>query len=271
MDTDRDRMNSDGSNTDGSKPDGLKSDERSEGSNASARGASGRPGTREAYALREGHQQPGLSALDHMPGAEVVCPDGIAGQLDMLGVRPHSDEITHLIVRRGFLFQRDVLVPADWVDQVSPDTNQIHLKARLSQLAGMPEYQKGPDLLGLAWNLATLPIRLPLQLLLQRWQEGRIDTQEKMIRAARTLRKQDDLRMRDLDPRAFDKSARQVAHLINLNTASPEELEEIKGIGPSLAQEIVMLRPIESLDDLLHALPEISPQTAERLRKVTTL
>ncbi|MNK70511.1 Helix-hairpin-helix motif protein [compost metagenome] len=212
-----------------------------------------------------------LSALDHMPGAEVVSPDGIAGQLDMLGVRPHSDEITHLVVRRGFLFQRDVLVPIDWVDQVSPETNQIHLKARVSQVDAMPEYRRGPDLVGMAWNLATLPLRLPLQLAFQRWQNGRLETQERMIRAARRQRAQDDLRMREMDPTAFDKAARRGAHLINLNTAGKEELEEINGIGPSLAQAIIDRRPIESLDALIHQLQELSPQTAERLRKVTTL
>lgn len=212
-----------------------------------------------------------LSALDHMPGAEVVSPDGIAGQLDMLGVRPDSDEITHLIVRRGFLFQRDVLIPIDWVDQVSPETNQIHLKARVSQVAAMPEYRRGPDLAGMAWNLATLPVRLPLQMLLERWQEGRLETQDRMIRAARRQRAQDDLRMQEADPSAFDKAARSGAHLINLNMASKEELEEINGIGPSLAQAIIDNRPISSLDELIARLHELSPQTAERLRKVTTL
>lgn len=212
-----------------------------------------------------------LSALDHMPGAEVVSPDGIAGQLDMIGVRPHSDEITHLIVRRGFLFQRDVLIPIDWVDQVSPDTNQIHLKARVSQVAASPEYRRGPDLVGMAWNLATLPVRLPMQLLMQRWQEGRLETQDRMIRAARRQRAQDNLRVREMNPKAFDKAARSGAHLINLNTASKEELEEINGIGPSLAQAIIDMRPINSLDDVIRALHELSPQTAERLRKVTTL
>ena len=212
-----------------------------------------------------------LNALDHMPGAEVVCPDGIAGQLDMLGVRPHSDEITHLIVRRGFLFQRDVLVPADWVDQISPETNQIHLTAPVSQVAGSPEYRRGPDLVGLAWDLATLPLRLPFKLLLSRWQAGRTESQERMIRAARKHRSLDDLRMRDLDPKYFDKAAGPAVHLINLNTAGPEELEEIKGIGPAMAQAIIALRPISTLEELAHLLPELSPQTLERLRRVTTL
>lgn len=242
--------------------------------------------TRETRENRKEPQaeQQGLTALDTMPGAEVICADGICGQLDMLGVRPHSDEITHLIIRRGFLFQRDVMVPADWVDQVSPETNQIHLKARVSQVAGQPEYKKGPDLIGIAWDLATLPLRLPLQFMFRRWQEGRLDTQERMIRAARKQRSQDAFDMqsrtesqhtepmrKEPDPRAFDKAYRSDAHLINLNTASKEELEEIKGIGPSLAQAIIDHRPINSLEELVNALQELSPQTAERLKKVTTL
>lgn len=212
-----------------------------------------------------------LSALDHMPGAQVIAPDGIAGQLDMLGVRPQSDEITHLIVRRGFLFPRDVLVPIDWVEEVSPETNEIRLKARIAQVAASPEYRRGPDLAGFAWNLATLPVRLPLKLLLRRWQDERLEQQERMIRAARRQRSQDDLHAPPLDPKAFDKAARSHAHLINLNTASQEELEEINGIGPALAHAIIQKRPIENLEELINSLPELSPQTAERLRKVTCL
>lgn len=216
-----------------------------------------------------------LSALDQMPGAAIVCPDGIAGRLDMLGVRPRSDEITHLIVRRGFLFPRDVLVAVEWIEAISPEENRIHLKARASQVAAMPEYRPAPDLVGLAWSLATLPLRLPLQLLLRRWQDGRpSDAQERLDQLARrqqAMQAMEEQRAREVDPKAFDKAARAGAHLINLNTASQEELEEINGIGPALAQAIIERRPINNLDELINSLQELSPQTAERLRKVTCL
>ena len=43
----------------------------------------------------------------------------------------------------------------------------------------------------------------------------------------------------------------QGASLIDINTAPLEELEEIIGIGPALAQRIIEARPFNSLDDLI--------------------
>jgi len=45
--------------------------------------------------------------------------------------------------------------------------------------------------------------------------------------------------------------AAQGASLIDINTASSEELEKIIGIGPALAQRIIETRPFNSLDDLI--------------------
>ena len=45
--------------------------------------------------------------------------------------------------------------------------------------------------------------------------------------------------------------AAQGASLIDINTATLEELEEIIGVGPALAQRIIEARPFNSLDDLI--------------------
>lgn len=203
-----------------------------------------------------------LSALDHMPGAEVICPDGAVGQLEMLGVRPNSDEVTHLIVRRGFLFQRDLVIPTDWIAGVEEESNTIQLKAPLSEIVNLPEYEAPRSLFSLVWGLATWPLRLPFELALARWREGRLDVQDRIIQAARKARAQDLL-----EHHVFDEKVTDVPLSLNLNTASAEELSQIRGIGQALADEIIAQRPFHSLDDL-HRIPALSPSTMHRLREV---
>jgi competence protein ComEA len=53
--------------------------------------------------------------------------------------------------------------------------------------------------------------------------------------------------------------------LIDLNTATEEELDSLEGIGPSLAHRIVEQRPYKSVDDLKRV-PGISPSKLEKLR-----
>ena len=53
--------------------------------------------------------------------------------------------------------------------------------------------------------------------------------------------------------------------LINVNTAPSEDLENLPGIGPVLAQWIIEARPFSSVDDL-RRVTGIGPATVERLR-----
>jgi len=58
-------------------------------------------------------------------------------------------------------------------------------------------------------------------------------------------------------------------HLVNLNTASAAELEQLPGVGPSTAAQIIRFReqsgPFRRPEDLL-AIPRITRRTLDRLR-----
>lgn len=67
-----------------------------------------------------------------------------------------------------------------------------------------------------------------------------------------------------------DVDSAQSGNLINLNQASPAELETLPGIGPSKAAAIVANRPYSSIDDLARV-PGIGPKTIENFRALVTV
>jgi hypothetical protein len=218
-----------------------------------------------------------LATLGRMPGAEVICPDGTAGQLEMLGVRPHSDEITHLIIRRGFLFQRDLLVPADLIEAITPETNTVQLAPPLAEVAALSPYESKHQgwqtpvgaalggMIGVALSLATLPLRLPFELLLRTWQRRRQEAQDRIVQAARKARAQDLL-----EHHVFDRSVTDPPLSLDLNRASAHELALVRGIGMPLAEQIIRHRPFASWDDL-ERIPGLSSHTMARLKEVGTI
>ena len=56
----------------------------------------------------------------------------------------------------------------------------------------------------------------------------------------------------------------------DLNHASPEELQELKGVGVALAERIIQHRPCTSVDDLLRV-PGIGPATLKNARPFVTV
>ena len=57
---------------------------------------------------------------------------------------------------------------------------------------------------------------------------------------------------------------------ININTATPEELDTLPGIGTVLAQRIIEGRPYETIEDILRV-PGIGPAIFERLKERITV
>ncbi|MBC7223327.1 MAG: helix-hairpin-helix domain-containing protein [Anaerolineae bacterium] len=64
--------------------------------------------------------------------------------------------------------------------------------------------------------------------------------------------------------------AAQPSGLVDVNAATPAQLEALPGIGPALAQRIVEHRPYRTVDDLLEV-PGIGPATLEKIRPLVTV
>src|SRR5690242_13616863 len=73
-------------------------------------------------------------------GATIRCRDGEAGRLKYVVIDPDDGEVTHLIVERGKLLRRDIVVPASWVEQ--SNEHEIVLNATVEELNEQPEYQE---------------------------------------------------------------------------------------------------------------------------------
>jgi competence ComEA-like helix-hairpin-helix protein len=65
--------------------------------------------------------------------------------------------------------------------------------------------------------------------------------------------------------RAIVPSAVEASDLVNINTASIDELDGLPGIGPVTAEAILRARPFQSIEDLIHV-HGIGPKLMRRLQ-----
>lgn len=85
--------------------------------------------------------------------------DGEVGPVEVVLLDARTDQVSHLVVRRGGLVGQDTVVPAAWVRDVQGD--RIVLDATREQLAQLPEYR--PDdaitdaVQGILWYRSNLP------------------------------------------------------------------------------------------------------------------
>jgi competence protein ComEA len=74
----------------------------------------------------------------------------------------------------------------------------------------------------------------------------------------------------DPETQVAPTASRGIGGLVNLNTASPAQLDELPGVGPVLAQRIVDHRPFTSVDEL-DEVSGVGPTLLERLRPLVRI
>jgi uncharacterized protein YrrD len=73
--------------------------------------------------------------------AEVVTTNGDkVGEIDRVVIDPKTDTITHIVIREGFLFTSDKVVPVDWITVTSKDT--IVLNASKDKVDTLPDFEE---------------------------------------------------------------------------------------------------------------------------------
>lgn len=74
-------------------------------------------------------------------GAQVVTADGDkVGTIDRVVLQPDTKEVTHLVVRKGFLFSEDKVVPVSLVGPVIDE--QIMLREDAGDLSDLPDFEE---------------------------------------------------------------------------------------------------------------------------------
>ncbi len=72
-------------------------------------------------------------------GDLVAFRDGQAGIVDHVLLNPDTGAVCHLVVRAGIFFDRDTVLPAEWVRNV--DRGNVFVDVGAEQLAALPSYQ----------------------------------------------------------------------------------------------------------------------------------
>ncbi len=62
------------------------------------------------------------------------------GQIDRVVIDPATEEVTHIIVRQGFLFTEDKVIPMDWV--VSATDERVTLRSEMNNLDDLPDFEQ---------------------------------------------------------------------------------------------------------------------------------
>jgi uncharacterized protein YrrD len=156
-------------------------------------------------------------------GAEVVGPEGILGKVDRLVVSPGTGEVVGLVVRRGLLARRDLVLPLEAVEQA--DEERVRVRLTAAELAQLPEFREEefieppPDWSPPGGRLSSpLLFRLPTRLLQRQLTPARVG-QTLPEAGGRPLKSGQRVVCRDgelgvLDLVLIDPSSRRATHFV---------------------------------------------------------
>ena len=80
------------------------------------------------------------TGYDFKIGAPVLTVEGEVGRLKYIVVDSDAEVVTHLVVERGRLLRRDIVVPVGWVEHAG--AQGIRLNAKMADLEELPEYRE---------------------------------------------------------------------------------------------------------------------------------
>lgn len=79
-------------------------------------------------------------SVDLTADTVVNCTDGLAGTVDRVLTDGDADHVTHLIVRRGSLIVREIMVPAGLIASTEEQTVQLSISQ--AELDRLPEFKE---------------------------------------------------------------------------------------------------------------------------------
>src|SRR5690349_15729013 len=86
--------------------------------------------------------------MEFQNGAKVMNAKGeTVGHVDRVVLDPRTKEITHIVVRKGFLFTNDRVVPVRYISDTNPDRVMLQPDLTKGDLDGMPEFEETEYLL----------------------------------------------------------------------------------------------------------------------------
>lgn len=78
--------------------------------------------------------------MEFKEGADVYTADGEkAGEIEHVVIDPKTDEVTHIVVEKGFLFTEKKVVPTDLVEETTEDRITLRL---IEDIDDLPTFEK---------------------------------------------------------------------------------------------------------------------------------
>jgi uncharacterized protein YrrD len=210
----------------------------------------------------------GDSEFDFGIGSDVYCSDGRCGRLARVVVDPHTDEVTDLVVEKGFLQKTDRVVPVSAVASTSDGT--VDLSVESHTLGTFPEFHEthfsvpaasnpgarylASDLLYWRAPYGVIPQPTPVPVVDQRLVEG-IDTGSEAIGKG-TLVLVGDERVGTVVHLLVDREREGITHIV-VRRGLIHDYRLVPGDWvASVAEDgIILNHGREALDDLPHYRP----------------